>query len=117
MQNSIQSGKVLEAIAPSGGVVSGGVYKIGQLLLVAIAAAAAGDTFEGETAGVFLLTKKTSDTFTAYCLVYWDNTAKNFTTTATSNLLAGCAITAASSSDTLAYIRLNGEARADEAGS
>lgn len=53
--NFIQDGAVVPCIAPAGGVVSGGVYAIGQLVVVATAAAAAGAEFQGHTGGVWSL--------------------------------------------------------------
>lgn len=53
--NFIQDGKVVTCVAPAGGVVSGGLYAIGQLVVVALANAAAGANFEGATDGVWSL--------------------------------------------------------------
>lgn len=51
--NFVQDGDVVTCIAPAGGVVSGGIYAIGQLVVVALAAAAAGAEFQGRTNGVW----------------------------------------------------------------
>lgn len=51
--NYIQGGYVIPCIAPAGGVVSGGLYAIGQLVVVAVGAAAAGAEFQGHTGGVW----------------------------------------------------------------
>lgn len=115
MQNHIQSGDTLELTAPVGGVVSGTAYKIGQLLVVAVADADAGDKFSGKTTGVYDLPKATGQAWTEGALLYWDNTNHRFTTTATGNLLAACAAAAAASGDTEGRVRLNGVVRANEA--
>src|SRR5690606_30426396 len=54
-KNYIQDGDVLTLTAPAGGVVSGGVYAIGTLVVVAIADAAAGAQFAGKATGVWRL--------------------------------------------------------------
>lgn len=51
--NFVQDGAVVTCIAPAGGVVSGGIYAIGQLVVVAVAAAAVGAEFQGHTDGVW----------------------------------------------------------------
>jgi predicted RecA/RadA family phage recombinase len=64
---------------------------------------------------VHKLAKVGSQAWTVGALVYWDNTNKRFTTTASGNLLAGCAAEAASSGAgvTTGVVRLNGIAQAD----
>jgi len=54
-KNYVQDGEVLTLTAPAGGVVSGGAYAIGQLVVVAIEDAAAGAPFEGHACGVWRL--------------------------------------------------------------
>lgn len=110
--NYIQPGDCITLTAPSGGVTSGGVYLFGNLLVVATSTAAEGATFEGCTTGVFSVTKAGSQAWTVGALVYWDNSAKNFTTTSTSNYRAGCAVAAVGSGagETTGKVRLNGQA-------
>ena len=112
--NKTQEGKIVTCVAPSGGVVSGTAYKIGQLLVVAVTTEDEGDNFEGETEGVFTLPKATG-ALTDKALVYWDDSAAKVTTTAASNMLCGCAQGTAASGDATASIRLDGVARPDEA--
>ncbi|SDS26233.1 Predicted phage recombinase, RecA/RadA family [Halopseudomonas litoralis] len=52
-KNYIQDGSVLTLIAPAGGVKSGGIYAIGTLVVVAVADAAAGESFAGHPGGVW----------------------------------------------------------------
>jgi predicted RecA/RadA family phage recombinase len=106
-KNFIQPGENLTLIAPSGGVVSGTGYLIGTLFVVAQVSAAAAATFAASTCGVWEL-PKASGAWTAGAKVYWDDTAKNVTTTATSNTLIGCATIAQVSGATTGYVRLNG---------
>ena len=112
MKNFIQPGQVLTLTAPEGGVSSGDGVQVGQLFVVAVADAAAGDPFEGQTVGVFDLPKDDSDAWTEGELVYWDGTQA--TVTADGNLCIGCAATAAAEEATTGRVRLNGVAQANE---
>lgn len=111
MKNYIQPGDVLSLTAPSGGVVSGNGYKIGQNFVVATGDAAEGEPFQGKTTGVFELDKATGATWSEGQLLYWDDTAKNVTTTNTSDMLIGSAVEAEASGDTVGLVRLNGIAQ------
>lgn len=115
MKNFVQPGDSMTLTAPGGGVTSGSVYKIGQLLVVATHDADAADAFVGKTTGVFSdMPKATGQSWTEGAALYWDNGAGKFTTTASGNLLAGCAAEAAGSSDTTGTVRLNGTVKANE---
>lgn len=111
MINYVKPGEVVTRTAPVGGVVSGTAYLIGSLLVVATVTAAAGELFEGLTHGVVTLPKATGEAWTEGAKVYWDNTAKKITTTASGNTLVGVADAAAASSDTTGNVRLDGVAR------
>lgn len=110
-RNFVQPGNVVTLTAPTGGVVAGTVYLIGTLLVVAQNTVAQTLPFEGMVIGVFTLPKATGQAWTEGAKVYWDNTAKNFTTTSTSNTLAGVAVAAAASGDTTGSVRLDGVTR------
>ncbi|WP_271588453.1 DUF2190 family protein [Bradyrhizobium sp. CCBAU 53415] len=58
--------------------------------------------------GVFTLTKNSAEAWTVGEKVYWDNVAKNVTTTATSNTLIGVAILDAANPSSTGVVRLNG---------
>lgn len=51
--NFVQDGDAIQLPAPSGGVVSGGLYEFGTLVVVAVTSAAEGETFTGRTLGVW----------------------------------------------------------------
>jgi predicted RecA/RadA family phage recombinase len=106
--NFIQPGDSLDIPAPSGGVVSGSAYLIGAIVLVAQTTAAQGVTATFRTHGVWRLPKATGAAWTVGAILYWDNTAKNFTTTASGNTKAGYAAKAAASGDTFGEVALNG---------
>lgn len=114
MNNYKQPGDVVNLTAPSGGVTSGLGYQIGQLFVVATVDAAVGETFAGNVTGVCELVKNTGEAWTEGALVYWDDTAKNVTTTATGNLLIGVAVEAAASADAVGEVLLRAAPRADE---
>ena len=109
MDNYIQPGDVIELTAPVGGVVSGTPYQIGELLVIATVTAAATYAFNGAVRGVFKITKAASQAWTEGALVYWDDTAKDFTTTAAANLLAGVAVAVVGggAGETTGFVRLN----------
>ena len=99
---------ICSPIAPAGGVLAGYFYLIQGTLFCSTANAAVGAPFSGfavfnATDKIFQgVPKATGQTWTAGQNLYWDNTAKNFTTTSTSNTLVGIAANAQASGDTLA---------------
>lgn len=94
-----QPGDVLEFTAPSGGVTAGVPVLIGSVLVIPTTTAAQGVLFRGKRTGVHTVPKATGAAWTEGAILYWDNTAKNFTTTATSNFRVGFAAAAAASGD------------------
>ena len=114
MRNFVQPGDVQTFTAPSGGVVSGGVYKIGQVLVVAAFDAAQGAEFEGKIRGVFSeMPKATGTGWTEGALLYWDVADGEFNTSASGNRLAGHAAVAAGSADATGTVYLDGVSRVD----
>jgi len=112
MNNYHKSGEVVTLTAPEGGVTKGLGYQIGSLFVVAVASVAAALPFEGMTVGVFDLVKNSGETWTEGELIYWDDTAKECTESDADeeNMLIGCAVAAAGSSDVIGRVRLNGVA-------
>lgn len=115
MKNYVQPGDVLELTAPVGGVVSDTAYKIGQLLVVALVTAAAGEKFSGTRVGVHELPKVSAQAWTEGALVYWDDAAKNVTTVATGKLCIGVAAAAAANPSATGLVLLNGIGQANAA--
>lgn len=105
MKNFVRHDGRLPFTAPAGGVVSGTAYLIGALLVVALFSAAAGAQFTGQVEGVVTL-PKASGAVTEGALLYWDNTAKNVTTTPTSNTKIGYALAAQASGDATVQVFL-----------
>lgn len=114
MINFVKDGSVQTLVAPGGGVVSGGVYKIGQVLCVAQADADAGDDFEGVIRGEFSgMPKATGTAWTQGALLYWDVADQEFNTSSSGNRLAGHASVAAASGDATGSVYLDGTSRVD----
>lgn len=114
MKNFVQPGEILTLTAPSGGVTSGTAYKIGDLIVVATVDAAEGVGFAAFVGrGVISYTKPGSQAWAEGVKVYWDDSAKKFTTTSGGNTLAGVAAEAvgAGAGETTGKVRLDGVAR------
>jgi predicted RecA/RadA family phage recombinase len=114
-KNKVQSGDILDLVAPSGGVVSGTPYQIGQIVCVALTDAAVGETFAGAVVGVWEVAKLSAQAWTVGDLVYFDAGNDRFTTVASGNQLAGVAVKTAANPSATGTVRLNGAFRPDEA--
>lgn len=109
MKNFVQPGKVVTAIAPNGGVNSGQLVVIGTMFGVAAGKALSGAEVELQMGGVFDLPKTTgaSMSIAAGAVVYWDNTGKAATNSATSNTKIGVSLIATANADATIRVRLN----------
>lgn len=92
--------------APSGGVVSSGGYKIGDLFGVAAVTAAEGEAFELAVAGVYTL-PKAAGVIAEGVKVYWSAANSNVTTTASGNTLIGHSVGAWADGATSIDVRLS----------
>lgn len=111
--NFRKQGDTVTLLAPSGGVVSGGLYVIGALAVVALKTAAEGVAFEGRVTGEFALTKVGSQAWTQGAKINWDAGNSRCTTATTSGFFPIGVATAAvgsGSGETTGYVRLNGVA-------
>lgn len=107
MKNYIQEGDSLPLTAPYARNAGEGAL-IGALFCIALSVVANGATGVFTTQGVYELAKAGSQAWTEGAKVYWDNTNKVVTTTASGNTLIGCAIAAADTAATTGIVRLNG---------
>lgn len=109
MKTFIQPGQTVTLPAPYD-VVSGAGLKLGAIVGVAAHDAAAGAEVETMLTGVHDLAKTPSQAWAVGAKIYWDDTNKVTTTTATSNTLIGVALLAVAggASDTIGRVRLNG---------
>jgi predicted RecA/RadA family phage recombinase len=106
MQNFVQVGEQLKIVAPAN-VVSGQGLLVGALFGVVTNTAASGEETVLRLEGVVTLPKATG-ALTLFQKVYWDDTAKKVTGTATANSLIGVATAPVASAGTLVNVRLNG---------
>lgn len=105
-QNYIESGEVLDYTVPTGATVASGVpVVVGDLIGVALGSGTEGQVVAVKFDGVFELEKATG-AMAQGAKLYWDNTAKKVTTTATSNTLIGYAWKAEVSGATTVRVRL-----------
>lgn len=106
MQNYIQPGSTISAVAPYD-VSSGGGCLVGVTFGVAVADAANGTPVQLLTEGIHGLAKQAGQGWTAWTtLIYWDNTEKRCTTSPTGNTLIGVAAATAGSAATSGAVRL-----------
>src|SRR5688572_29570856 len=110
MKNYVQPGDTVEVTIPAGGVASGAGVLVGTLFGVAAATYAAGVAGQVKTTGVFDLAKNTGggSAWTVGAKIYWDNTAKLATITATANTFIGHALAAAADGAAVGRVRLHG---------
>lgn len=100
MRNYIQPGDSLALAVPyAGGVTAGQGVLVGALFGVAASDGAQNAVIEVQTKGVFDLAKEPALAITAGARVFWDNTNRRITTTATSNFQVGLATQAALAAD------------------
>ena len=106
MKNFVQVGDVISVTAPANVSAGAGVL-VGSLFGVAVNTALSGAAVEVATKGVFDLAKATGAAWTQGARLYWDDTAKNVTTTASTNKLIGVAAQAQASGDTVGRVLLS----------
>jgi predicted RecA/RadA family phage recombinase len=109
MQNYVQPGNTI-TVSAAADVASGGGLLVGSIFGVATGAAASGEALEVALVGVFDLAKVGSQAWAVGDKIYWDNTAKQATKTATANTVIGVATQAVdgSAASTIGRVRLNG---------
>jgi predicted RecA/RadA family phage recombinase len=109
MKNFVQKGETLTLTAPYA-VSSGGGALVGSIFGVAATDVASGEEGEFQVQGVFDLIRISGGTtgWTQGTLIYWDNSSKAITKTASGNKLIGVAVKAAADGDATGRVRLNG---------
>jgi predicted RecA/RadA family phage recombinase len=109
MKNYVQDGDTIVVSAPYA-LTSGQGALVGTMFGVARADAANGADVALKTRGVFDLTKAGSQAWTVGAAIYWDNAAKNCTTTVGTNTKIGVAVAAVGNGagETIGRMRLNG---------
>ena len=104
MKNFISCGDYME-VTLAAAIVSGAGLLTNDTFGVASKSGAIGDKVNVALEGVFELPKATG-AISQGAKVYWDNTAKNITTTAMGNKLVGVCMAAVLSGDTKVQVRL-----------
>lgn len=104
MKNFIQPSDTIDAVIGAT-ITSGQAFLVGTMLVVAQVAGVSGDTISAKTDGVYSIPKAVG-AISQGAVVYWDDTAKNVTTTSSGNTKCGYAFNAALSADTTANIML-----------
>lgn len=107
MLNFIQNGKTITLLAPYD-VASGAGLLVGSIFGVATNTAVSGAEVETLLEGVCSLAKTSAQAWTVGALIYWDDTNKVCTTTATDNTLIGVATAIAANPSSTGNVRLNG---------
>lgn len=110
MQNYIQKGENLTVAAPYA-LTAGQGALVGALFGVATSTAANGADVVLVTRGVFDLTRAAAITVAQGANVYWDNAAKNVTTTSAANTLIGVCAVASLVGNTTIVVLLDGAIR------
>ena len=107
MRNYVQPGVSITTPATAAASSGDGV-KVNNLFGIASGDAAIGDKLVLTTEGVFDMPKVSANTFDVGALVYWDNTAKVVTSTASGNARIGLAVTTAANPSSSVNVRLDG---------
>jgi predicted RecA/RadA family phage recombinase len=107
MKNFVQEGDTISLVAPYT-VTPGQGALVGALFGVAHSDVANGAAGDFKTQGVFDLTKEPALAISQGVRVFWDNTNRRVTTTATSNFCIGWAIAAALAADATVRVKLGG---------
>ena len=108
MKNYVQDAETIEVPAPYD-VASGGGFLVGALFAIALVAAATGELVRGKRRGAYTLPKATGTAWAIGDKLYWDNTNKVLTKTASGNTLVGAALAVAASGDTSGIALLTGQ--------
>ena len=109
MQNYQQRGQTVSVPAPSANIASGQFLLVGASIFGAAVHSTVnvGDDLELLTAGVFQNAPKAAGAAWAIGdILYWDNTALNFTKTATNNTRVASALSVQQAGDTAGIIKL-----------
>jgi len=108
MQNYIQKGDYLTLPAAPYDVAPGDGCKVGSIFGVSANDSESGAECVLGVVGVYRVLKVISDTFAVGAAVYWDDTDKACTSTATSNTRIGVAVAGADNTDVTVDVRLHG---------
>ena len=106
MRNFIENGTTIDYQVSGEAVKSGQLVVVGNMVGVAISNGEDGDTIALKAEGVFALPKAAGE-INQGAAVYWDNSAKNITTTDADNTFVGIAWAKASSATSEVAVKIN----------
>ena len=107
MKNFIDSGETVTVVTPAGGATSGAGLLIGALFGIPATTQAQDEEVVLYVKGKFELAKVSAQAWTVGAKVYWDNTAKLVTTTASGNTFIGVACAVAANPSATGIVRLS----------
>ena len=107
MKNYIQTGENITITAAAVGKSGNGLL-VGTLFGVLMADVDVGAEVELKLVGVFELTKTEAQAWTVGAAIYWNDTDKVCTTTASGNTKIGHAVEVAANPSTVGVVRLSG---------
>jgi predicted RecA/RadA family phage recombinase len=110
MKNQVAPGHTIDLVSAPYTVASGAGCLLGSAFGIAAYAANSGQPVTLWTTGVFSVAKVSAQAWTQGVLIYWDDAAKNFTSTAATNKIVGYAFAAAANPSSTGQVRLNGAA-------
>lgn len=110
MKNFVTDGETVTCTAPYA-VLSGGAFKVGAIIAIAVADAANGAIVEGKRRGIFTHAKTSAEAWSAGDKIYFDATNKVFTTASSGNTLCGVAMAAAANPSATGTVLLDGAIR------
>ena len=110
MKNFIQHGDIITCPAPTGGCLSGELYKVADVIGVAVASQTVdGADVELKVSGVFELAKTSAQAWTVGQKLYMIPGTRVVTSAATAgNFVIGYATAVAANPSATGYVRLNG---------
>lgn len=106
MKNFIENGTTIDYTVSGEAVKSGQIVVIEKIVGVALTDGEVGETIALRTEGVYALPKATG-VINQGAAVYFDNSAKNITTTDTGNTLVGVAWAKAESASATVAVKIN----------
>lgn len=107
MKNWVQEGKTVTVTAPYDVDAGDGVL-VGTMFGVAAFDSDSSGEAEIVTKGVFSMAKVSAQAWTVGAAIYWDDSAKNCTTTSGGNTKIGVATEVAANPSSTGKVRLNG---------
>lgn len=106
MRNHIQPGNSLDFVAPVGGVASGKTAKEGAIIHIPSTSAAEGEGYSGDVVGCFEVDAATGQAWIKGEVLFWNDTTKVWTKTATDATKGAYSIKPKASGDARGSIRL-----------